>query len=84
MKDLILKLNFFNKNSSKFLLKTYQNRSLSIKISSSNSNPPKNRALVDLALITTGFISIGATIIWIKSNQSQKFKVGYLYTNNII
>lgn len=41
--------------------------------SSSISPPPTNkRALVDLALIATGVISIGTTLIWLKSNQSQK------------
>ncbi|KAH9811607.1 phosphatase 2C-like domain-containing protein [Melampsora americana] len=41
--------------------------------SSTSSSPPTNkRALVDLALIATGVISIGTTLIWLKSNQNQK------------
>ncbi|PLW54421.1 hypothetical protein PCANC_04803 [Puccinia coronata f. sp. avenae] len=34
--------------------------------------PPKKRALVDIALIATGFFSIGATVLWLQSTRKKK------------
>ncbi|KAH9442791.1 hypothetical protein MJO28_005821 [Puccinia striiformis f. sp. tritici] len=34
--------------------------------------PPKKRALVDIALIAAGFLSIGVTVLWLQSTRQKK------------
>ncbi|KAG0148380.1 hypothetical protein CROQUDRAFT_90296 [Cronartium quercuum f. sp. fusiforme G11] len=41
-----------------------------------NPPPPQKRALVDLALIASGVIAVGTTLLWLKSSQRKQKQFG--------